>query len=231
MGGLPVRAENLCRRNQGQPRRVAARSPAAYAGPRTSLCPAPPDAPAGHQNRRPDREERQEMSVAHNGPPTTKHAPVPDFDPAVKMPASVLAASARADQLFHESQGTEQPEQPQPEQPELPLDTGTVSEPQQQPAPQSRPQEDSWEHRYNSMKGRYDRANEQLRNMSEQISNMQHVIATMQQPAAAPPELRAERLISPEEENDYGREFLDVVGKKAKEEFTPEVAELRSELA
>lgn len=174
------------------------------------------------------------MSVAHNGPPTTQHAPVPDFDPQVKIPASVLAASARADQLFHESQGT-QPEGQQPEQPEQPVEQqpGTATVTEQQPPPQQRaaPQEDSWEHRYNSMKGRYDRANDQLRNMSEQISNMQHVIATMQQPAPTPPELRAERLISAEEENDYGREFLDVVGKKAKEEFTPEVAELRNELA
>ena len=75
------------------------------------------------------------------------------------------------------------------------------------------------------MKGRYDRAELQLRQLTDQVANLQNVIATMQtrpaQQTSTPTELQPERLLTPQEEQDYGSEFLAVVGKKAKEELLP----------
>jgi hypothetical protein len=50
---------------------------------------------------------------------------------------------------------------------------------------------------------------------------------------SAPPsgEMAADRLITPDELNDYGEEFLNLVGKKAREEISPEVKSLKSEIA
>lgn len=165
--------------------------------------------------------------------------PVPDYDPGVKIPAAVLAASAHADKLFREANGIaepgeEPPAEPDPE-PTPPAAAAPVPEP---PKPAEKPltsqgnDEASWEHRYNSMKGRYDRSQEQLRSLSEQVSSLQQMVVELQSKASAPPpELRAERLITPEEEKDYGSEFLTVVGKKAKEELSPEVAALKQQIA
>jgi hypothetical protein len=59
------------------------------------------------------------------------------------------------------------------------------------------------------------------------------VIATMQATAPVPetdiPELSAERLITDDEVNDYGEDFLKVVGKKAKEEIAPILKKILAE--
>lgn len=103
------------------------------------------------------------------------------------------------------------------------------------PAPAPAPASDvvDWERRYKSMEGRYKRAENDIRAMSDQIASMQALIASMQahEPAQpTPAELRAESLLTPEEINEYGQEFLGVVAKKAKEELTPEVAQLRKQI-
>lgn len=171
--------------------------------------------------------------------------PVPDVDPSVRIPDAVRAAGARADELYRQSMGqTEPAAEPAPEPEAKPAEPAPQAEAKpSEPAPQAqqpRPtamvtDEASWEHRYNSMKGRYERSQQQLQAMSDQINNLQNIIATMearvgtaQQP---PPELRAERLITPEEEKDYGSEFLNVVGKKAKEELLPIVSQYEHKIA
>jgi len=170
-------------------------------------------------------------------------------DPNVKIPAAVLAAGAKADAYYQQeaaAQDTEngnteeKPEEiaseasnqetieaTQTEAKEAPI-TGTPEQPKAE-------DEQSWEHRYKSMKGRYDRANEQMRSLSEQVASLQNVIATMQVSSAAPAEkgeeAAIERLITPEEENDYGQEFLKVVGKKAKEELLPVINKYEAKIA
>jgi hypothetical protein len=172
------------------------------------------------------------------------------IDPDVKIPDAVKASAARADEAFKAQYETEAQEEngvqeTQQEAPatgtEAPLTStaeATTQEVTVSTQSKSVKAEDdqSWEHRYKSMKGRYDRAETQIRALSDQISGLQNVIATLQ---TAPQqftqddatEYATSRLITPEEEKDYGSEFLTVVGKKAKEELSPEVAQLRKEIA
>ena len=167
------------------------------------------------------------------------------IDENVKIPDAVKASAARAEEAFKaqyqtENDGVQETQQEAPAGTEAPL-TKTAETPAQETTSTSevKPKSEddqSWEHRYKSMKGRYDRSEVQIRALSEQISNLQNVIATLQtapQPYSQEDdaEYSASRLITPEEEKDYGSEFLSVVGKKAKEELTPEVAKLRREIA
>ena len=172
------------------------------------------------------------------------------IDPNVKLPAAVKAAVARSDAIFKTAY---EPEAPKNEEPPAPAEKATSETPpadvveakqpetkpvETKPAEQKAPKAEddglSWEHRYKSMKGRYDRAELQLRQLTEQVANLQNVIATMQtrpaQQESTPTELQAERLITPQEEQDYGSEFLTVVGKKAKEELLPLVKQYEAKI-
>lgn len=173
------------------------------------------------------------------------------IDPAVVIPPSVRAAAERSKQAYERAYQDEPADPADPADPlvnELPAPTENsfsapsakiepvtpeVTEPASDRAEQ--PIEDqSWEHRYKSMKGRHDRAAMQIAQLSEQISSMQNVIATMQVAQTAPPPTGAaqnSRLITPEEENDYGEDFLNVVGKRAKEELLPLVQQYESKIA
>lgn len=163
-------------------------------------------------------------------------------DPNIKLPAAVRAAAARSDEIVRQmkgevtSDGNSEDPAPQDGQPPLTMD----QPPAQDEAPQqvaSQHDEDgdeeTWAHKYRSIKGRFDRAQEQMRDMAEQITNLQNVIATMQ---TAPsnleiPELQAERLITEDEARDYGEDFLKVVGKKAKEELGPIIKQYEAKIA
>lgn len=173
------------------------------------------------------------------------------IDESVKMPAAVRAAAARSQELYDSMRG--QPaegsgEEVTPEgNPEL--NAATLAQPEPEPEPASQPTEqttktdaqpaptegdESWEHKYKSMHGRYLRSQEQIRTLSEQITNLQNVMATMQATTAAPtkiPELEVEKLITPEEASDYGEDFLNVVGKKAREELAPVIKGYQAKIA
>lgn len=121
------------------------------------------------------------------------------------------------------------PPQPVPPQARDPRTFAPVEPP---PAPQPPPEED-WERRYRSMEGRYKRAENDILSMSSQLASMQNLIASMNaRPVTqeTPPELRPQSFLTPEERSEYGDEFLGVVAKKAKEEFSPEVQALRAQL-
>lgn len=178
--------------------------------------------------------------------------PVLQEDPNLKIPAAVRAAAARSEELFNTFKDA-------PAEGEAPQGEGTVTaqgnadldpaalaatpvDGSQTPPTDVKPTdaaaepegEGTWEHKYKSLHGRYVRSQEQLRDLSSQVQGLQNVIATLQAaaPAAAPaPTAEPERLITPEEVNDYGEDFLKVVGKKAREEVSPLINELRSENA
>jgi hypothetical protein len=83
------------------------------------------------------------------------------------------------------------------------------------------------------MRGRYDRAQTDIRQMADQITNLQNVLATVSaapDTKQVPRELRAESFLTEEEVNDYGAEFLDVVGKKAREATSSQVQALQNEI-
>lgn len=163
-------------------------------------------------------------------------------DPDVKIPDAVKAAGASADELhariYNSEAKPEEQVETQPEQLELfekPLTTEPPKETNtKQPETTAKPVEDSFEHRYNSMRGRFEQAQKQLTAQAERISSLERMLATMQaQPRehVESDEMRAERLITSEEEQDYGSDFLNVVGKKAKEELLPIIKKYEAEIA
>lgn len=108
-----------------------------------------------------------------------------------------------------------------------------VQHPVPAPTPQSNPEPENWEHRYNSMKGRADQEAARNRELQERLASQQRLLAIMEaapQPAPQPAPTNA-RLITPMEETEYGVEMLDVVGRRAREIVTPEMATLRAEIA
>lgn len=179
------------------------------------------------------------------------------IDPDVKIPDAVKAAAAAAEQMHKDAYSSQTPEvdpAPSSEAPagELAAKNLGQSDPAPEPAPKveepkTTPQvtqpisDESWEHRYNSMKGRFDRAQQQLTQQAERIDALERTLAAVQaQPRNIEPrsELAAERLITQEEEADYGPDLLNVVGKKAREELLPvfkkyedEIAGLKAQLA
>lgn len=168
------------------------------------------------------------------------------YDTSVKMPAAVLAAAARSEEYFNAyrdqpEQGTEEQQQvtPQGNSEESAASLAQGGE-VQNPAPQETAPaqgDESWEHKYKSVHGRYVRSQEQIRQMSEQIQSLQNVVATMQATAASAPsttslpDFSTERLITPEEASDYGEDFLKVVGKKAREELAPVIGAYQQKIA
>jgi prefoldin subunit 5 len=85
------------------------------------------------------------------------------------------------------------------------------------------------------MKGRYERSEDNVRALSAQVSELQRQVTQLQArpaaPAAPTPPAQVERLVTPEEEADYGAELLTVVGKKAQEQLNPIVAELKAQIS
>lgn len=172
-------------------------------------------------------------------------------DPNAKIPKAARLASEKADALHKSLYATPPKEEPAADGPkpeataapaeapaspstqeatppaaEAPAEPGPGAEPAAQPTPTG----EDWEHRYNSMKGRYDRAEDRIKQLTARIASLEGDLAAakLSAPSQAP---SVEPLITPQELQDYGEEFLTVVGKKAKEIAAAETSELRSQVA
>ena len=165
---------------------------------------------------------------------------LPATDKDVQIPAAVTAAAARSNEIhkqYYEQPAPEAPpEAPEPvaEQPEAPPEPApapAVVEPSK-PDVTSQGNDQSWEHKYNSMKGRFERSETANRSMSERISGMEQTLAAMSAAAPLPKATNepAESLITAEEMAEWGPEMLDVIGRRAREQISPEVKELRSQI-
>lgn len=183
----------------------------------------------------------------------SKEAKAP-IDPNVRIPPAVVAASARATELSaqfsqdnlakaaieYENQSTAEKagrDEPKPVPPPAqssPTSESKATAPEAPPTPASAPPPHppaDWENRYNAMKGRYD---SETKRLSTQVGDMQRLLAAMQ---SAPPQNTSQaqqpadtRFVTPKEEEEYGKEFLDVVGRRAQEIATAQNKELRFEL-
>jgi hypothetical protein len=169
-----------------------------------------------------------------------KSAPLDGTDPSVKIPDAIKASGAKSEELHKQMYNAEAEVEVQAE--EAPVETVASEEPQvkepsenfskNQPTKAPVTSDDNWEHRYNSMRGRFEREQGETRRLAGEIQNLHRLMAELQAaPRPAPSDVRFEKLVTPEEENDYGSEFLGVVGKKAKEELTPEIKALRAKIA
>lgn len=155
------------------------------------------------------------------------NGPAPTPDPgkyAPKPPDAVTQAAARAEELQRQSIG------------EQPANGG---EGQHDPAPEAQPaspQQQEGQRYYTendirAMQGRYEREREANQSLSERINGLESLLAGVTtEPREVTPGVSAERLITSELENEYGKDFLDVVGKKAKDEMSFDLNKLRAEL-
>lgn len=156
-------------------------------------------------------------------PPGNVGAVVTNFDPNNPNPpteAQLLAA---------------QNAPPQPQPPPQPQVT-----PQGDPQPPSTPED--WEHRFNSLKGRYDREAENNKRMARQIADMQHLMATVATAPPAPAQSQGSgvrfegpitgtgRYVTPKEITEFGEETIDVMGRRAREVVEPLVGQLINEV-
>jgi hypothetical protein len=157
--------------------------------------------------------------------------PRPPVDPNIQLPPAVRAQAERAEALQRQLNG-EQPPAPQTNG-ETPVTSEVTPEPKPEPAPISEPppedeSEQSYEKRYKAMKGRYDkevpRLKEQINTLVTETNNLRSVMATLEVKAPAdeqPPPRVTKSLLTPEEVQDYGEEFFNVVEKKARELIEP----------
>lgn len=106
------------------------------------------------------------------------------------------------------------------------------------PAPAVAAPEDNgqtWEQRYNSLRGRLDATNKTNGQLVSRLEEMERMIALMsssgqtptgEAPAPTPPA----RLVTPEEEADFGADLTSFVGKRSRDELAPELSALQARL-
>ena len=118
------------------------------------------------------------------------------------------------------NQGAEEEDQ-QPEEEQQP-------EPEEEELPEGQPQElqpDSWEQRARSAAGRLEQALQSNQQLARRVSELEDQMSSKKLKAEPdePAPYQKQPLIKPEEMNDYGEEFFDVVGRRAREEISPEL--------
>lgn len=135
------------------------------------------------------------------------------------LPTAVRRSEQRADDLAQRFLGTESgkasPEQAAPEVDEneeelddLP-DAGEDEPEETDPAP--REDQNAWEQRYNSLKGKYDA---EVPRLAERVRELERKLAK----AAEAPAAQAKPAVTPQDIEDYGEDFVDMVRRVARAE-------------
>lgn len=171
------------------------------------------------------------------------HLPV---DPNASIPDSVKRAAEQADALH--KQVYEQPVEPPPESADeappapaepAPTEVAPPSQPPSQPPMQVEPHDDStasWEHRYNSMKGRFEASQrtiqqmqDQMRDLGDELVRTQGLLQSLQQTPAPAAQPLTKKFITQDDEDNFGGELIDVARRAAMEAIGPELDSLRNE--
>jgi hypothetical protein len=176
-------------------------------------------------------------------------------DPDVKIPEAVRRAAERAEAAQREAY-PDQPQQEAPKmaQPQTDKDGIKIAEPTPQPQPEPQPQstpqptpqpepqpqpvtptgndQDTWEHKYKSAEGRRQKLEQQLAQAVDRMGAMEQMLQDIRNAPPPPPApTTPSKLITSEEEEQFGTEMLDVMGRRAREIVSPEVAELKATVA
>lgn len=175
--------------------------------------------------------------------PQKKHAPIDD---SVNLPAAIRAASMRSDalhaQAYQEETQQEKPADAQPATPEVvqPNAEHQPTQTQEETAPAEPPKatpsaattgEEDWQHKYNSLKGRYDRQEEVIRGLNRTADELRAAVARLEAkpPVQQPtPDLKFD--LTPEERETYGDDFIDVASRAAASKFMPIINGLQREV-
>ena len=179
---------------------------------------------------------------------TATHAELVErFTP--RPPAQVLAGLAEAEEIRRQiASGQDQPHPGLPPAPTNPIQPsqrpGVPSpippepvNPLNTPPPMRQPQQDadeSWEQRARSVQGRYENQVQVNRQLNERLAELERSLNSMaangRQPPAPAGEPEPIKLITDKEREDFGEDFLTVVGKRAKETYAPEFDQLSRRL-
>ena len=94
--------------------------------------------------------------------------------------------------------------------------------------------DESWEQRARSAMGRLDQTVNVNQQLTKRLADMERELNLMRvrgaEPTQPPVPKMKPQYVKQEEVADYGEEFFDVVGRKAKEEFVPVVSELEERI-
>lgn len=147
-------------------------------------------------------------------------------------PQQVRKAAQDAEDLI---KALNEPPAPPPGDPPLAPPAPPPPAPPAPPPSPPPPQPENWEHKYNVLKGKYDseiaQLSGQLNMASDRIGSLERLLANMSQqppqqmqPAAPAP---GQRLVTPEEEQEYGRGMVDFVTRAARDAWGPERAQMQ----
>jgi len=175
----------------------------------------------------------------------------------MSTPRAVRAASDRANQIHAEvypaeeeppvDESAQQPPAeppagaPPPEAPETP--PAAPPPPQAPPEPAQAKEEslDYWKNKFQTLEGKYraevPRQASQLREAGDRIQRLEQTLANMATTPAQAAESSAKSLVSPEEVEEYGEDFVSMIRRVAQEEagravqtVAPRIDEVRGEL-
>ena len=176
--------------------------------------------------------------------PLDSPRPTPPEDSNVVLPASVLAAKARAEAYYQQPAPAEPPAPPvepppaavEPPTPQpAPVAPPTAAaEPPKTPAepPKSPEKPIDWEHRYHAMKGRYDASQREIGAMQEQMSQLGNELMRVQSvlpPEPQRPTTPVQPLLTAKDQEDFGPDVIDFAKRAALEAVTPKLTELEQE--
>jgi hypothetical protein len=101
-----------------------------------------------------------------------------------------------------------------------------------QPVPQAT--DETWEHRYNSERGRHNQTRTLLAQTTDRLTALEALVQDLRSAPPAPttpaPTAEPTRLVTEQEANEFGPEMIDVMGRRAREAVSPELAELRRQM-
>lgn len=180
------------------------------------------------------------------------------IDPDVKVPEAVRRAAERSEALQRAAYPDQNPAPTEPATPPANNDGITIAEPPAAPAPTPTPAPEEPKppmlpapvtpqgneanlsaeaqaeiHKIRSEEGRKrSQLQTQLTQAVDRMSALEQMLQDLRNaPPVAAPAPTQSKLITSEEEEQFGTEMLDVMGRRAREIVSPEVAELKNEVA
>lgn len=184
-----------------------------------------------------------------------KSMPLAPIDTSIPLPPSIAAAAARAEQLHAAAYQTSASAPTNVDLPVVepvvppvvpPVDASANPPPAPPPAPvvdEDGDVEDGltaaqWKHKYVSMQGRLTSAKRTIGSMQEQMTAIgdelvrtQELNQRLQTAAPVQPQQRpaTTKLVTADEETNYGADLIDVVKRAAREEIAPELDAVKTE--
>ena len=179
--------------------------------------------------------------MANEPIPTLSDKHQAPIDTNVVVPESVKRAAAAADAIHAQAYPSATPA-PAPAEPSAtsapaPAEPSATpapapAEPSATPAPAPEPTTEEWQHRYLSMKGRFEQSQTTLGSMQEQMTELGNELLRTQQILNARGVVQQEPpkpLITAEDEKNFGPEILDLISRAAKQAVAPELTAIEQQ--